>query len=84
MAKPTIKSLSREGVFNVLTTYVPFEDAGIGDIEKKVTKWLKIPEVKAAAEKDAAKHMKYYEKHGDLDNCEIPHDNLFRVLGKYV
>jgi len=81
MPLPTKRTLMIDGVIAVLASCT----GGEGDIACKAKNWLKLPDVRAAAEKDAQCHLAWGRSHGhSLDNCRLPHTNLFRVFNKYL
>lgn len=79
MERITKNKLARWGIQAVLDCQVAGEVT-----DKMVTAWMSIPVVKNAAMKDAEKHWKWYQVHGDMDDCEIPHNHTFKAIQRFL
>jgi len=74
MKLPTLDQLIYSGTYSVLASYDK------SPTHACVKLWLRHPDVMIAATKDASKHLAWGRKHGSLMNCEIPHNNLIKVI----
>lgn len=83
MKKPSILELMKDGVLNVLLLY------NVDEYQLRssnnINNWLRIPEVKQAAEKDIENQLLWCHQTGkSIEHCEVPHDNLCQVISKYL
>ena len=78
MKLPTLDQLIYSGTYSVLASYDK-------DPSKACVKlWLAHPDIHDAAFLDAQKRLAWGQKHGSLDNCELPHNNLIKVISKMI